>query len=238
MKTDSFLYRTILSLLPLALLTSAQADVLIDSFSTPQSAPGGATTTSVADGIGILGGERDIYDFLKLSANGAVPGQLLVAYPVGPVTGLFGGAITYDGIDHDPFSSYAGGLGVVDLTQGNVNDRFRFNITSIASTTATLLIDVWSPFHESSLKVNLPHSPGVFDLPFAWFGQGVKYPANAPVDFHNVGLIDFEFVMGSGDAVVIDSVVTTVPEPSTLALVSCLSVGLLAMRRKSIGKAP
>jgi hypothetical protein len=230
MKTALFLCRTILSTLPLALLTSAQADVLIDSFSTPQTAPGGSFTASVADGSGILGGERDIYNFLRLLANGTVPGQLQIAFPDGLLTGLVGGDIIYDGVDHDPFSSSMGGLGSGDLTQGGVNDRFRFDITSIANTSATLLIDVWSPFHESSLQVNLPQSPGVFDLPFAWFRQGGTFPASFPVDFHNVGYIEFEFV--------IDSVITTVPEPSTLALMSCLSVGLLAMRRKPIGKSP
>lgn len=230
MNAVKLLRRLFLLALPLAVLTTSKADVLIDSFSTPQSAPGGVDTRNVADGSGIIGGERDIISYLTLSANGTVANQLLIAYPNGLFTGLAGTDITYDGPDHDPSSSYYGGLGSVDLTQG-VNDRLRFDITSIANTSATLLITLRSPYHGSSVQVNLPHRPGIFDVPFASFQQEgfMQYPVN----FRNVGYIDFDFVMGSGDSVVMDSVIATVPEPAVLTLMACLPVCLLAMRHKA-----
>ena len=59
MKTTAFLCRVTLATLPLLLPAIAGAEVLIDSFVTPQSAPGGGHTTNVADGIGIIGGEHE-----------------------------------------------------------------------------------------------------------------------------------------------------------------------------------
>jgi len=232
MKSEQFLCRCFLLVLPLAVLGNAKADILIDSFSTSQSAPGGIDTRSVADGSGIIGGERDILGFLTLSANGTYANQFLVSYPNGLMTGAVGEEITYDGPDHDPSSSFYGGLGSVDLTQGGVNDRLRFYITSIANTSATLLINLRSPSHGSSVQVNLPQSAGIFDVPFVWFqpDSTMSYPA----DFQNVGYINFHFSMVGGDAVVIDSVLATVPEPTALTLISCLSIGFLVMRRKRI----
>jgi len=72
MKTASCFVNLLLATLLLASLKSDKADVLIDSFATPQSAPGGVDTVNVADGAGILGGERDVQSFLALSANGTV----------------------------------------------------------------------------------------------------------------------------------------------------------------------
>ena len=233
MKAALFLRSLLLLALPLAILANSKADILIDSFSTPQSAPGGIDTRNVADGSGIIGGERDIISFLTLSANGAVANQLSVAFPNGLLAGGAGADITYDGPDHDPSSSYFGGLGSVDLTQGGVNDRLRFNITSIANTSATLLITLCSVSHGSSVQLNLPQTAGIFDVPFARFQQESFMPY--PVDFHNVGYIDLHFEMVSGDAVVMDNVVATVPEPSALTLILCLSFGYLLMRRRRIG---
>jgi hypothetical protein len=223
-----------LLLCPLVLRANPVSDVLVDSFATSQSAPGGVGTRNTAVGGGILGGERDIHTFLTLSANGTVPGQLRVAFPNGLLTGRAGGDITYDGVDGDPSSSFFGGLGSVDLTQGGVNDRFRFDITSIANTSATLLIDVFSVNHGSSIQLNLPQSPGLFDVPFSAFLSHGS-PFAFPVDFHNVGYIDFHFEMGAGDAVVMDSI-AVVPEPPSLALISLGSFALFAMWRKLMSK--
>jgi len=221
---------------PVRLQASPASNVLIDSFATSQSAPGGVDTRNVAAGGGILGGERDIISFLTLSANGTVPGQLSLGFPNGLLNGRAGGDITYDGVDGNPSSSYFGGLGSVDLTQGGVNDCFQFDITSIANTAATLLIQVRSVNHGSSVQVNLPQTAGILDVPFSWFHYDSS-PFAFPVDFYNVGYINFHFEMGGRDLVVMDSVVaTTIPEPSTLALIACMSAGLLTMRRKLMSK--
>ena len=227
MKRNLLPSSTPLGILSLLLVISSKADVVIDSFLTSQSAPGGVETRNVADGGGILGGERDILTFLTLSANGTVPSQLQLN---GLLPFRAGGDITYDGPDHDPNSSYYGGLGSVDLTQGGVNNGLRFDITSVALTSATLRIDIFSPGHGSSVQLNLPQSAGFFDVPFSSFVPHGD-PFAFPVDFHNVGYINFHFEMSGGEAIVMDSVfATTVPEPSTLTLISCLSVGFLVMR--------
>jgi hypothetical protein len=79
MKAVLLLRRLFLLALPLAVLANCKADILIDSFSTPQSGPGRIDSRNVADGSGIIGGERDILGFLTLSANGTIANQLLVA---------------------------------------------------------------------------------------------------------------------------------------------------------------
>jgi hypothetical protein len=137
-----------------------------------------------------------------------------------------GADITYDGTDGDPSSSSFDGLGSVDLTQGGVNDRFRFDVTS-ATGSGLLSIELRSVNHGSS-TLSLLLTPGIFDVPFSLFhfdGSPFAYP----IDFHDVGYINFHFDMASGDAVTIDSV-ATVPEPSTLTLIIGLLVGSLAMR--------
>lgn len=210
------------------------SDVLIDSFDTSQSAPGGVNTRNVADGSGILGGERDINTFLTISANGTTPGQLQIGFPNGLLTGRAGGDITYDGVDGDPSSSYFGGLGSVDLTAGGVNNCFQFDITSVSGNSAVMQIQVFSVNHGSSVWVNLPQTPGIFNVPFSAF-QYNGAPFAYPADFQNVGYINFHFEMGGGDSVVINSITTTtVPEPTALALVSCSAAGWLASRRKAV----
>jgi len=210
--------------------TKARADILIDSFSVPQSAPGGTLIANVADGSGIIGGERDTWGFLTLSANGTVPNQLLVAFPNGLLAGRAGSDITYDGPDHDPYGGSFSGLGSVDLTEGGLDNGFRFTITSTTGTSGTLLITLRSPFHGSTYQLNLNQGPGVFDVPFSSFQPDATM--TYPLDFHNVGYIELHFAMNSGDSVTLDNVVVTaVPEPTGLALLSILPLGLLARKR-------
>jgi hypothetical protein len=220
------LTNSLIAILLLTLGISSRADVLIDSFATSQSAPGGVSTVNVADGPGILGGERDVQSFLQLSANGAVPGQLQISAP----NGAAGGDLIYAGIHQDPYTSSFSGLGSVDLTQEGINNCFQFDITSVGNTPATLLIQLRSLNHGSNLQLNLPQTPGLFDVPFSSFlpaGNSLTYP----IDFRDVGYIDFHFEMGGGGSIAMDSIIaTTIPEPASLAMFSAFSLGFLVLR--------
>jgi PEP-CTERM motif len=203
-------------------------DVTIDSFLAAQSAPGSVDTRSTADGSDIIGGERDIISFLSLSANGTVPGQLRIAYPDGsPMTGRAGTDVTYDGDDNNPSASSFAGLGSVDLTQGGLNDRFRLLVTSVSSTSATLTIDVNQIGRSSTIQLNLPQTPGIWDIPFASFVRSPLVIFSSGVDFHAVGYINFHFEMNQGESVTIDNI-AAVPEPSTISLMFLLGLGLVS----------
>lgn len=235
MKTTSCVFKAFLFTLLLLHVTVCRADILIDSFETPQSAPGGVDSRNVAAGNGIIGGERDFVTYLTFSANGTAPGQMRISFPES-LTGRAGGDIIYDGIDNDPSSGSFLGLGTLDLTQGGLNDRFRFNITSIANSSATVLVEVAWPSHVSTLQLILPSTSGAFDLPFSAFQPFATY---APVDFHQVGYISFHFEMNSGEMVTIDSIYA-VPEPSALALivVGCGVFVLLRLKRFNEARGP
>jgi hypothetical protein len=216
----------VLFIATLLLAPPARADVLIDAFVTPQSAPGVVDSRNTTTGSDMIGGERDIWSYLSLSINIAVPGQLHLAAPSFSSRG--GAFLFYDGIDHDPSSSFFGGLGSVDLTQGGVNDRFRFEITAIASVSATMWIDVRSLSGGSTVQVNLPSMPGTFDVPFASFT--LAQPASQPVDFADVGFVQIWFAMGGKEYVTMDSIVTSVPEPSGVSFLALASLVLLRTR--------
>ena len=200
----------------LAAQMSCQADLLVDSFVTSQNASGGTLVANTADGSGILGGEREFNTILTISVNGLVPGQLYLAYPSGP-TGLVGGDITYAGVDHDPHGDSFGGLGSVDLSVGGLYDRFRLEITSAHSSGSSLRVDIRQYGMGSYCMVDLPQHTGLFDIPFSLFNQDPTFGSAASV--RDVGYLNFEFVMTSGDAIAIDSIVTSaVPEPSATYL--------------------
>jgi hypothetical protein len=208
-----------IAILLLMFQATSRAEVVIDSFTTPQSASIAIGDRNTADGPGIIGGERDFVAFLLMSANGAVPRQL-------QITSLGGGGadIYYDGNDNDPSSSSFGGMGSIYLTQGGRNDRFRFDFTSASSVPATLTIDVKNFGVGSALQVNLPQSPGIFDVPFA------SFPSTAV--FHTVGYINLHFEIHGEGSFTIDRITATVPEPAALSLILSGSLWLGFYRRR------
>ena len=236
MKTTS----TLFSILPLSVsifvspLGASAADAVIDSFVTPQEAPGGGIR-NVADGSGVLGGERDIDTFLNMSANGAVANQMQIWIPINStLTGRAGGDITYDGNDNNPSGSSFSGLGSIDLTGGGSNDRFRFEVTSVSQSSATLsfqLLQYSGSTKASEFSMLLPTTPGIYEIPFSSFVflTDPFYQATGPVDFHSVGYANLHFEMVKGESITIDNIIA-VPEPSVLAL--GLGVAALLLRRR------
>lgn len=213
----------------LAVAGSAHGNILIDSFSGPQSAPGGSITLSTADNAGIIGGERDLIGsgLAVVSIDAAFPGQLQMAFrndinPAGRADVNF----TYDGNDNTASSGYLGGLGSLDLTEGGLNDRFRITISSITSAPATLFFRVAQVSMSSTNSIILPQTPGTVDILFSSFTHEDLGIFPSPVDFHHVGYLELQFEYGSGQAITIDSI-SAVPEPSTssLLLAALLTTG-------------
>jgi len=213
----------------LAAAGSAHGDILIDSFSGPQSAPGGSITFSTADNAGIIGGERDLISsgLAVVSIDTAIPGQLQMAFrndinPAGRASVNF----TYDGNDNTASSGYLGGLGSLDLTEGGLNDRFRITISSIMSAPATLFFRVAQVSMSSTNFIVLPQTPGTVEIPFSSFRHEALGIFPSPVDFHHVGYLELQFEYGSGQAITIDGI-AAVPEPSTslLLLAALLTTG-------------
>ena len=198
---------------------ASQADVIIDSFLTAQTASIVIGDRNTADGPGIIGGERDFVTFVLMSANGIVPGQLHIAS-----TGGGGGDIFYDGDDNDPSFSSFGGMGSIDLTQGGANDRFRFDFMSASSVPATLTIDVKNFGIGTALQVNLPQSPGILDVLFSSFPS--------PPVFSTVGYINLHFEIHGTGSFTIDSIITTVPEPSVHLLIVAAAFALRFVRTR------
>jgi hypothetical protein len=203
---------TALAIARLMMHPESRAAVVIDSFTTPQSASIDIGDRNTADGPEIIGGERDFVTFLSMSADGAVPGQLHIISQGGG-----GGDIFYDGNDDDPSASSFGGMGSIDLTQGGANDRFRLHFTSASNVPATLTIDVKNFGVGAARHVNLPTIPGVLELPFSSFGSTDV--------FGNVGFIGLHFELHGAGVFTIDSI-TSVPEPSALLFVLMAAQGL------------
>lgn len=204
----------------------------IDTFITPQSSPGATPTSSYVDGSDILGGERNLQNsFLDISAGSGLIG---ISYPNGQMQGAVGSDIFYDGPRHDPMSGLFGGLGSVDFTQGGVNNALQFDITAVSGSAAWVDIQVCSPGKSSVINVTLPTRPGLFDIPFYEFAFDNSGAFSGPVNFNNVGYIDFNVGMDSGDSITLSSIsaVYVVPEPSPFALAAVGTAALLFVRRK------
>lgn len=237
---SAFLPAVLLLLLSVVMRGSAGAQIVIDSFVTPQSTAGSPPTFSTVQGNGILGGERDMGTFLSMSINGAAPYRLNVAFPAGLQTAA-GGDITYDGVDHNAYSTSFDGLGSVDLTGGGHYDRFRFDFANLSGYwTSTLLIQV-RQYHAlqgsmgSYYQLNLPQNSGTIEIPFSAFAFDPSAVFSQPVDFHDVGSINLHFETGPGSSFSIGGI-TAVPEPSSLSLLFFAAVGLWAStvgRRRS-----
>jgi hypothetical protein len=199
---------------------TTRAVVVIDTFTTPQSASIFTGDRSTADGPGIIGGERDLVSFVLMSADGPVPNQLEII-----ALGFGGGDIIYDGNDNDPSSSPFNGMGSIDLTQGGLNDRFRFHFTAASPTPGTLTIDVKNSGIGSAVQVNLPQSSGILDVPFA------SFPSAAV--FQTVGYINLHFAFHDQGLLTIDSILATVPEPTASALLLTAAIGLSFIRHRA-----
>lgn len=231
MKTPRFLLAVLSLTVSLVLPHSAGAQIVIDSFVTPQSAAGGALIRNTAIGSGILGGERDLLSFLTMSVSGTAPYRLNVSCPA-DLPGGAGGDLTYDGVDHDASSSSFGGLGSVDLTGGGLYNRISFAVSGMNSySTSHLWIYVRQFGLSSFYAMDLPRTPGIVDVPFSAFARESSIIFSGPVDFRNVGYLEFHFETTAGASFELGPIMA-VPEPSVLALLLCAASACLALSKR------
>lgn len=207
------------------------AAVVVDDFSTTQVLSGlGLSGAGYVSGPGILGTERDAEAYApSIDINSSVPNQFRAFNSHPENWGTIW--LTYDGVDHSTSSSFLGGLGHLDLTQGGLNDRFRIALTAATIGGGSLSISVRNVnWFGSALTVTLPAAPAVLDLRFADFH--VADLAHQLVDFADVGFLQISLAMNPGEAYTFGPIVATVPEPAASTLIPLAAAGILALRRR------
>jgi hypothetical protein len=204
---------------------SAQA-LLIDDFTTPQSAVG----PSFVSGPGILGTER------ALSLTGA--GK---SFTAGGGTATFAGDATagtgvaliiWDGADASSTINF--GLPDTDLTDGGLSNRFILDIRSITGSLSLTIVTGDNILDRSLSPLITISNPGIVEVPFAAF---VPFMGGPGADFAAVNGIYFGFLTsdpGANESITFGPFRTAapIPEPSP-ALLIAVGLGLMSSRARS-----
>lgn len=242
MTIQRFLTYCALAAMPMALATSASAQLLIDGFNVggqvvADQTTGSITQESAFDDGTIMGGERDLY------VRGQTPTGVLGV--VGTVddgvlnfsnspTRLGQAILAYDGDDNnaDPFTGVdLVGLGGVDLTDGGELDAFAFTLL-FADFQVEYAIGV------QDMSGKLANFTGILPTGISGGGDDVEIlipfadMTGDPVDFSNIGVIGLAFTSLEPAADITIDNFRVVPEPSSVALLMAGGV-LLARRRRA-----
>lgn len=226
-----------LAAMPMALATSASAELVIDDFDGSTQVVASSVTgtgvdaaNQVVDGL-VLGGERDMAAASSLTVLGTVSvvGDGVLNFSNSPVTqGIV--ELSYDGADGSSGLDLDG-LGGIDLTDGGTLDAFAFTLF-FADFEVDYLITVYDTNANSSgFQGTLPTgiSGGGDEVeiisPFASFTDG-----GTPADFTDVGTITLAFVAKEPAADITIDNFRAVPEPTSVALL--LAGGALLARRR------
>lgn len=222
-----------LAAMPMAVVNTTSAQLLIDGFDTEQVVAedivGSITDSSELIDPGVLGGERDMIASFGTGALGAVglSSDGVLSFSNSPAsTGSL--ALTYDGTD---FSSTPDifGLGGIDLTTGGTADSMLFTLLfadfEVEYTIAIGDMSGALSFYTDTLPSGLT-GPGSVDViaPFSDF-------SNPAIDLTDIGFVQLVFEAQEPAAdIVIDNFRTDVPEPTSIALL--LAGGALLARRR------
>jgi len=223
----------LLMLIPVSL--SAQAAVVVDDFTVPQTQTGGVGGT--VTGSTIIGGERDvtIYEDAAVYINSAYgSGCHFINTPVDPCWGY--AYLAYDGPDGSTSNYDYDGLGHLDLTGGGQYNGFLIALTQISGT-GDMSLTVLQGDSEGGIEYfDLPGQPQNVFVPFADFGLdfpaslGLEYSAEYTlIDFTDVGFVALDIGLGPNSSCTIGSI-TVVPEPASLTLL--ILGGLILRKRK------
>jgi hypothetical protein len=163
------------------------AEVVIDDFTTAQSASGSV------DGAGILGGERDatVIGSNQLNISG---GLAMMSLPL-----LQSGAfiiLQYDGNDGGSQTSYD--LGDVDLTDGGNNDRIVLNVTALSGSVQGLVYIAEGESEFAVVDFDIDHA-GLYQLPF----QSLTI-SDPPMVFTSINRIDLRIIMDPGESITLN----------------------------------
>jgi hypothetical protein len=242
-------FQKVLATASVALCFGAQAGQLIDDFSTSQTlmhdlttGDGGLSSQTLLS-ANIIGGYRDIFvekygvlgddgfTGVSLGVNGAAPGKLAFASDPGQ-NGI--GIVRWDGSHFDSFATIdATGLGGINLAlDGNA---FHLKVLSADLNFPFTMTAYTDGSNFSSLTVTST-GPGDYYIPFAAFAGGAV--TGTGVNFSNVGAL--QAIINTGglvkDVDVQLDIVSTVPEPMSLALVGVGLLGLGAVSRRRSAK--
>lgn len=187
-------------------LSIAQAQLLLDDFSTPQSLSAGAA--GFVNGSGIYGGDRDVFtDGLSFEATGGTAN----------VTGVTGTGsrleLSYDGAN----STLTRMLGLTPVDFPVTGDRFAFDVLSISGTvdlSQVILISSGTGFDRQFLETPIPITgPGLFELTLSQVAGTVGTP-----NLSDIRQIIFAFQFDTGESIEMDNLRIVVPEPSSFGL--------------------
>jgi hypothetical protein len=232
----------LLGVLGLGAARPAPAALVVDDFSTAQSAviaaDGPSTASSSQTAPEALGGERDLLvtrtdgsGELSATVDDGMSGWLIFSAGADAAGDL---AVTWDGPDADPLQLDPTGLGGADLGSAGLD---AFSVSASADLPTSLVLRVYDASDASGntwSAATLPVSGGggapvPQRVPFASFtGTG----SGGPADFGNVGAVTLEVSGPAGLDLIVDSV-RVVPEPRGAAGAALAALALVAAGRRA-----
>jgi hypothetical protein len=202
--------------------------------------------TSIANGAGILGGEREVavtLDFgSQVSTYVNFGGNSLLSFNL-PAASKGDGLITWDGPDGNTSNVNTTGLNGVDLTDGGLYDAVAIAV-DFMDLGSNMMLTVWTDANNSS-EINLAVPGGVFSgsAVVVWEFANFVPESGTGADFANVGAIslsinahsetqaldlqlDYIASIAWDDPPMDSLAVQVIPEPTTLLL---FALGIIAL---------